>query len=133
MNTECEENKVSYYFCGMIMVFIVTFVMTYKIYQSSDFGFHASMALQLNRHIFEYMKEYISYPLWHILVKFIYKFFEFSIETSVAGATALFNCAAGGGNSVCLETFEQQPAEYHDRSDMDVFYFGHGTAVCADI
>lgn len=45
-------SKISYYFGSMIIIFILTFFMTYRKYMGgSDFKPHADMALALNRHI----------------------------------------------------------------------------------
>lgn len=95
MIKERIEDKISYYFVGMLVIFIITFSVVYNRYMDSDFVVHARWAMELNRHILHYMSEYISYPLWHVVVKFIYKFFHFGIEISTAIATALFNCFAG--------------------------------------
>lgn len=95
MLKERIEDKISYYFVGMLLIFIMTFAVVYNRYIYSDFVTHAKWAIKLDRHIFHYMSEYISYPLWHIVVKSIYRFFHFGIEVSAATATALFNCVAG--------------------------------------
>ena len=89
------EEKINYLFGGTLIVFCLTFAIAYKIITNGgDYLTHAYWALDLNRYILNYMSERNPYPLWHIVVKSIYKFFCFNISASAAGATALFNCIA---------------------------------------
>lgn len=99
MKKERIEEKISYYFLGSLIIFIVTFSKVCKQIEMSgaDWLPHIDWAMVLDEHIFHYMSEYISYPIWHIVFKIIYKIFNFDIKFSASGATALLNCFAGGG------------------------------------
>lgn len=91
------EEKIGCLFVGTLIIFCLTYAMVYKQVVSSDYNdytVHTEWALLVNSHIFDYMLEYISYPLWHLTVKIIYGIFGFSITSSVAGATSIFNCIA---------------------------------------
>lgn len=92
------EEKIGYVFGGTLIVFCLTFAIVYPkavdVGYETDYLTHAQWAMDLNTHIFSYMSKRNPYPLWHIVVRSLYKFFSFSVPTSVAGATALFNCIA---------------------------------------
>lgn len=89
------EEKIGYLFVGTLFIFWLTYAMVSKQVGAGDYKEHTRWALQLNiRNIFDYMLEYISYPLWHLTVKTINRIFGFSVTSSAAGATSLFNCFA---------------------------------------
>lgn len=56
---------------------------------------HANWAKEINLGNFtHFFVNFVSYPLWHIIVKILNRIFCFSLYSSAAGATALFNCFA---------------------------------------
>jgi len=75
-----------------VLVFYLTFLMTVVLMnRGSDFTAHTELALETVRfsqplHVFEYL----SYPIWHILVAGVYRFFRHPVY-SAAFVSASFN------------------------------------------
>lgn len=131
---ESLGEKATNYFAGLTVIFVMTFALTYHgwINGATDIVKHADWAGRLDRHIFQYMSDYISYPLWHFTVKVIYKILGFDLGIAAAMATALFNCAAGG-DFVGVELSGRQTADIEDSDDMDGICTFDGAAVCSEI
>lgn len=94
------EEKIGCLFVGTLIIFWLTYTMVCMQIDNAynDYQMHATWVLQINRYnIFDYMLEYISYPLWHFTVITINKMLDFDITPSVAGATSFFNCIAFWG------------------------------------
>lgn len=60
-----------------------------------DIAQHTPWALTITRsNLFEFMTNYVAYPLWHLFVRLFTEWFPYSPLNTAAGVTALFNCFA---------------------------------------
>lgn len=96
MKMEQLENKMCYLFGGTVIVFCLSYTIVFQQADYGDYVTHAEWAMELNRHIFNYMAACNPYPLWHIVVKIFYRL-GYELSVCIAGVTALFNCLAFGG------------------------------------
>lgn len=121
MDKEYIDDKLKSIFVGTLIVFLATFAISYQEADTVDFLAHTEWALKLNRYIFDYMIQYISYPLWHLVVKIIYKVFCFNIVTSVAGATAIFNCIAFWSIVYSWDFLSNKPTNFNTKVFWAIF------------
>lgn len=78
----------------------------------SDVNCHAEWAMKLNDHnLFDFMTNYIAYPLWHILFNVIYRFFP-DLRQASASTTAFFNCLALWGVMFVWKKFSSNSLEF---------------------
>ncbi len=95
MNREWKQKNIMYCFCGTLLLYIATYCAVAKGGELAwDFPIHAEWALSLNRYTArDFLLHKTAYPLWHIVVKILYKW-GLNICGAAASATAMFNCCA---------------------------------------
>ena len=77
-----------------LVIWIATYAAASRDYYL-DIQQHVGWALEINRsNIFDFMRNYIAYPLWHVCVRYLCNFFPYGPTNTASGATALFNCFA---------------------------------------
>ena len=85
----------------LIMGFIVVFLMTYGVVlaiyyvEGNDYHTHAAWAQEISlNNILEFYKNKISYPIWHVMVRFCTALMKIEASSAVAIITALLNSIA---------------------------------------
>ena len=94
---KCVKNKVKIIFLVCtICIFAATCLAVWGAYfERSDFLEHGKWALTITKDtLINFIKEYCSYPMWHIGVKILYTLTGVSQFTAVSLCTSIFNCIA---------------------------------------
>ena len=95
MNEERKQDRIWHCFCGTLLLYIATYCAVARGGElSGDFPVHTQWALSLSRDTaWDFLSHKTAYPLWHIVVKLLYKW-GLNPCGAAASATALFQCLA---------------------------------------